>query len=262
MNFIKSIVIAFSMFSAIPVPCFNWDKDNMRYMMCGFTFVGVVTGIILFVHIYLSNIYYPLHYMARALICVVIPVIISGGIHLDGFSDTCDALASHASIEKKHEILKDSHTGSFAVIALILYFMTYFTCVYELLEAITNDNFFTVNVFYSSAFFTSRLLSAFEVASFKCAKNTGLVKSFSDYSAKVFTRIFCVVFLLLLSLCLLFICPLLAFVYLSAQFVFTAFYYFYIKKQFGGITGDTQGYFVQLSELVSVIAICITVRFL
>ena len=46
----------------------------------------------------------------------LLPVVVTGGIHLDGFGDTLDALASHAEPERKREILKDPRAGIFAVI--------------------------------------------------------------------------------------------------------------------------------------------------
>ncbi len=52
----------------------------------------------------------------------LIPVFVSGGIHLDGFMDTMDALGSWGDKEKKLEILKDSHNGAFAVIGICCYF--------------------------------------------------------------------------------------------------------------------------------------------
>ena len=38
----NSFLIAFAMFSKIPVPRADWDKENMRYMMCFFPLIGVV----------------------------------------------------------------------------------------------------------------------------------------------------------------------------------------------------------------------------
>lgn len=35
------------MFSKIPVPRADWDKENMRYMMCFFPLIGVVIGVLL-----------------------------------------------------------------------------------------------------------------------------------------------------------------------------------------------------------------------
>lgn len=54
-------------------------------------------------------------------VMTLLPVLVNGGIHMDGFLDTMDALNSYGSREKKLEILKDSRTGAFAVIGFGLY---------------------------------------------------------------------------------------------------------------------------------------------
>ena len=66
--------------------------------------------------------------MIRAGGFCLIPVLVTGGIHLDGYADTSDALSSYGDREKKLEILKDPHCGAFAVIRLCTYFLAYF-CV-------------------------------------------------------------------------------------------------------------------------------------
>lgn len=45
---------------------------------------------------------------------------VTGFIHLDGFMDCSDAVLSRRDLERRREILKDSHVGSFAVICLTL----------------------------------------------------------------------------------------------------------------------------------------------
>ena len=57
------------------------------------------------------------------------PVLVTGGIHLDGFLDTADALSSWQPWEKKLEILKDSHAGAFAIIMGCAYFALGTGCV-------------------------------------------------------------------------------------------------------------------------------------
>jgi adenosylcobinamide-GDP ribazoletransferase len=52
---------------------------------------------------------------------VVAPIIITGGIHMDGFLDTQDALSSYQPRERRLEILKDSHAGAFAIQGLLQY---------------------------------------------------------------------------------------------------------------------------------------------
>ena len=67
----------------------------------------------------------PLPAPARAAGFCLVPVWVTGGIHLDGYADTCDALASYGDTAKKLAILKDPHCGAFAVIRLCSYFAAY-----------------------------------------------------------------------------------------------------------------------------------------
>ena len=59
--------------------------------------------------------------MCFAFVGLAIILLVTGGIHMDGYMDTMDALHSYGSREKKLEILKDSHIGAFAVIMTVLY---------------------------------------------------------------------------------------------------------------------------------------------
>lgn len=36
MKLLKSMIIAFSIYSKIPVPQFAWEEEDMEYMMCFF----------------------------------------------------------------------------------------------------------------------------------------------------------------------------------------------------------------------------------
>ena len=44
MIFLKSIIIAFSMYSKIPMPQFEWKDEDMRYVMGAFPLVGALIG--------------------------------------------------------------------------------------------------------------------------------------------------------------------------------------------------------------------------
>ena len=80
---LQTIAVAFAMFSAIPVPQFEWNEKNMRYAMCAFPLIGVVIGAAWCVCGAL-----PLPGLAKAAGFALIPVWITGGIHLDGYADT------------------------------------------------------------------------------------------------------------------------------------------------------------------------------
>ena len=51
MKLLGSMVIAFSMYSRIPMPRVEWTKERMKYAMCFFPLVGVVQGICLVLYL-------------------------------------------------------------------------------------------------------------------------------------------------------------------------------------------------------------------
>ena len=78
MTVLQTIAVAFAMFSALPVPQFEWNEKNMRYALCAFPLVGVLCGVLWCVCASL-----PLPAMVRAAGFCLIPVWVTGGIHLD-----------------------------------------------------------------------------------------------------------------------------------------------------------------------------------
>ncbi len=59
------------------------------------------------------------------------PYLLTGFMHLDGFMDVTDAVRSYRSLERRREILKDSHVGSFAVIGVALVLIGQFSAVFQ-----------------------------------------------------------------------------------------------------------------------------------
>ena len=118
----NSLVAAFTMYSKIPMPNVNLTEENTKYSLCFFPLVGVVIGAILcgwrIAYPYLCN-----GDFLPAVVFVIVPVIISGATHVDGFIDAVDAICSKKTVEGKLAILKDTHTGSFAIIMTLSYFL-------------------------------------------------------------------------------------------------------------------------------------------
>ena len=168
MTVLQTIAVAFAMFSAVPVPQFDWNEKNMRYSLCAFPLVGVLCGALWCVCASL-----PLPAMVRAAGFCLIPVWVTGGIHLDGYADTCDALCSYGDTQKKLDILKDPHCGAFAVIRLCSYFVAYFAlcCCVQFTPQ--------VGAVWLLALVLERACSGYAVAAFPLAKNTGLAHTFA-----------------------------------------------------------------------------------
>ena len=242
MTFFKTIAAAFAMFSKIPMPRVDWTPKTMRYMMCAFPLVGTVAGALFWGWGALCA-SLGIGSALRAAGLVLIPVAVSGGVHLDGFCDTADALASHAETERKLEILKDSHTGAFAVISVCSWFLLYFAFFCEL------D--FQPRLFGAVAigFTLSRSLSGFAVASFPCAKNSGLLHTFADGAAKRSARVVLGLMALLCAAGMVLLAGWSGALCAAAAAVVFCWYYLMARRQFGGITGDIAGWFVQVCEL-------------
>ena len=239
---LQTVAVAFAMFSAVPVPQFNWTEKNMRYAMCAFPLIGVVIGLLWFLCGGL-----PLPGAARAAGFCLIPVWVTGGIHLDGYADTCDALSSYGDREKKLEILKDPHCGAFAVIRLCSYFAAYLAlcaCVQFTLQA---------GLLWMMALVLERALSGYAVAAFPMAKNTGLAHTFATAADRTTVRRVLMVLAALLSAALL---ALGGWALVLAAVLVFARYYVVSDKQFGGITGDLAGWFLQKAELWMLAALC------
>lgn len=102
----ETIAAAFSMFSALPVPCVEWTGKNTRWLLAAFPLVGTVIGGLCWGWVVLCG-WLSLPDIMRGAGLTLIPVLVTGGIHLDGYADIWDALSSHAPPEKKQEILQD-----------------------------------------------------------------------------------------------------------------------------------------------------------
>ena len=249
MNLLGSFVIAFSMYSKIPMPQVEWTKERMRYAMCFFPLIGAVIGglLLLFSAICemagLGKVFY---------VCVgtVLPLIVTGGIHMDGFLDVTDARSSYRSREEKLRILKDPHTGAFAIIGFGIYLFLYAGAFSEL-------NFRFLSLFAGS-FVLTRALSGLSVVSFPMAKKDGLAAEFSQSAVKRTVRMVMFLYIAASAGFMLWTNAFAGSICLAGASLVFGLYYRMSKKEFGGITGDLAGYFLQNCELVILIlaAVC------
>lgn len=86
----RAAFIAFSMYSRIPMPMFEWKEEDMKYAMCFFPAIGMVIGAVFYGMFLLLSWLLPGSFLAAGILLAV-PIFITGGIHMDGFMDTCDA---------------------------------------------------------------------------------------------------------------------------------------------------------------------------
>ena len=237
MRIFETIVVAFSLFSALPMPPVEWNAENRKYSLCAFPLIGAVIGLCCWLWMRLCQTLAIPPLLRGAVLCAL-PVLLTGGIHLDGFADTWDALSSHAAPERKREILKDPHAGAFAVIQLCLYFLLSFA----LWTSVKEERLLPLALLFC----LSRSLSGLALTLFPLAPGSGLARSFAEAADR--KRVRAILALLSLGLSLgLILCGAWAAVP-AAALVFAA-YYRICVRQFEGLSGDLAGWFLQTAEL-------------
>jgi len=252
MNFIHSIFSAFSMFSALPMPQVPWEREKIRYMLVALPLVGAVIGGAEYLWLLLCR-GLALGTALTAVGFTLIPVLITGGIHLDGFMDTVDALKSHADPEKKRAILKDPHAGAFAVIGLCAYLLAYFGLCAQL--ALSGRTVLLLGL----AHVMSRSLSAVSGTLLPVRPGEGTLNLFHQAADKrVGALALCWVALSALALAA--VRPIVGGAMALGALLTLLLVRRMAMKQFGGVSGDIAGFQLQTAEVVMLALLVLTER--
>lgn len=248
MNLHKSFVIAIAMYSRLPVPKVEWSKENMKYAMCFFPFVGVIIGIVVGVA---GGLLYDsgcgrLFYAA---VMMMIPLLINGGIHMDGLLDTIDAMSSCGNREKKLAILKDPHAGAFA----ILWGCSYLIMNLALWSEMTKEMLPVIGWGYV----LSRALSGCSVVIWPAAKPDGLAKTFQEQADQRRSMWVLIAISVIAAIAMLWFSVSLGLVALACAGVVFMYYRLRLVREFGGVSGDLAGCFLQLCELAMLAGVVI-----
>jgi len=114
-----AILLAIQFLTRIPVP-FRHEPGGREWArsMSWFPLVGLMIGLLVAGARYLTSRLWPAD-LAAAL-SLVTWVAVTGGLHLDGFVDCCDALVAAFPAPKRLEILRDVHVGTYGLVGAIL----------------------------------------------------------------------------------------------------------------------------------------------
>lgn len=242
------------MYSKIPMPQAEWTEDNMEYTFAFFPWIGMITGG-LFLGVYYIKEFcsfkcLPVNDTLFSVLYVVIPILVTGGIHMDGYLDTKDAMSSWQTKERRLEILKDPHTGAFAIIWGGIYLL----CQFGFYSCITSISIFPI----AAGFCLSRTLSALSVLCFPKAKKEGTVAEFSKNAQQKKVKMCLLFYVIVLGILMVFLGKMSGAVSFITALLIFLYYRRMSEKYFGGVTGDLAGYFLQICELWIGIAAVVT----
>ena len=183
----------------------------------------------------------------RSAVMVLIPVAVTGGIHLDGLLDTADALSSWREKERRLEILKDSHAGAFAVIIGISYF------VLALARPAGEAECLPV---LCLIFALAERIRLCQWRIFPRPIPLGRRRPSEEIPEKT-GKCTMAVYLVLLCGGAVLLNPLHGVLMAAAAALIFWYYHHMAMKYFGGMTGDLAGFFVSVCELVMTLAVII-----
>ena len=239
----KGLFIALGFLSIIPVR----EKEPIQPSGLGegavwFPLVGLMIGCVLAgVRLLLNDIFSS--YQTAAWI-VIIWVIITGGLHLDGLADSVEGMVVAFPKKERLKIMRDPHLGTFGIITIVLYLVLKILVIAELEES---GSFFS----YILATTLARWVVLI-VAVQKTARDDGIGTSFSHGIG--FTKIAST---FILPLVLIIISGIRGMITLLVVLLFIFGVINLAKKQLGGVTGDIMGMGIEMTEIIVLIMFAI-----
>jgi adenosylcobinamide-GDP ribazoletransferase len=241
----KSLFAALSFLSILPVPQ-SWagDGGSLSKSVKFFPLVGLLIGAIV------AGVAWVLGFWLGqgvvGAVSVVLIVVMTRGLHLDGLADTADGFWSVSDRQRTLEIMKDSFIGAMGVIAIACVLLLKFACVSDLGDGVLWRGILLMVL-------SGRCMMTLPISLFPYArKEGGLGKLFYE-TRTAFNAIWAIVFVLAAGW---FLAGLAGIAAAVAAVVVTMAFGCYCKWKIGGVTGDTIGATCEITEVVTALVLC------
>lgn len=243
----KGFIMALSMFTIIPTPYIEWDDEGVKNMMKFYPIIGLIVGVIWSIIYYLIKIL-NVSIALKSTIIMIVPFIVTGMLHLDGFMDVCDAILSRRDREEKLRILKDSTIGAFAVISLLILFFLQFAAIYSIIEK--NMSFYILILI--------PIVSRSSVAYFLLSRRTIKESTLGTYFKKgtnIKDKVIMIVSLIIMTIISFILLHVYGLVIVLVIILGVTWAVEKCKKEFGGISGDVAGFALVLGEVIGILTL-------
>lgn len=238
----NSLLLALQFFTIIPIKSnLPMEKRQITGMYTAFPWIGAGIGAVACLALY-----FEWSSLMTAFAVVSLGIILSGGLHMDGFIDTADAYFSYRDLNKRMEILDDPRVGAFGVLSIVLLILGK---VIIIAEVLSSESFHWI--FLLTIPVLSRLVLVMLFSTTINAKESGLAYFFKQ-RIQVQILIPLTAGSLFIAICLIGLLThwLIAITILSVLFIFSCVYRSWTLKNFGGITGDLLGASLELTEVI------------
>ena len=235
---IKGLIVAIQFLTRLPLNIsVDFDDKNIRKSTFFYPFVGLLLGFLSSIPYYFLS---PYNKNIASFLTIIMMIILTGGLHLDGLSDTADGFFSNRDRDKILEIMKDSRIGAFGVLSLIL--MILFK--YILISNIDVN----LPVFLILSMGNSRLVVLLQIAFKKIARPGGLGDMLHKSEPKKYIIIGNLIYILGIAyINIQYLIPLIVSILIGELISI------YTYKKIDGFTGDVYGTTIEIVEAISLL---------
>jgi len=228
----------------IPLPGGKLSPREVGRSLAYFPAVGAIIGLILIALNWLLGLLLPSAIVN--ILLVVSLAIISGGLHLDGFVDTCDGMVGHKTVRERWRVMKDSRAGAFGIIGVSCLLLV----KYISLNSVPAD-WLVLTLLLMPVL--SRWAMVYAVFAYPYAKPSGLGKAFKQEASLL---VFLVATVIALAIAVL-PAQFAGLVIMLGVWIIVMAIAFYLKGRFGGLTGDNYGAINEIAEVLVPILVCL-----
>ena len=235
----KGFLLLLQFMTRIPTPKMEYEPKKLGRAMKWFPVIGMLIGVILYYSFIILNQFFDSPEVIAILI-ILLEIVLTGGLHLDGLADTFDGIFSFRSKKRMLEIMKDSRIGSNGALSLIIYFALKGTLLKEVISVDAAPYFLLVMPVIA------RFNSVLNCGVAKYARSNGMGKHIVEETnmisvmiSFIITGAFSYYFIGLIGIYALLVVSILGIYFAKLM-----------ERKIGGITGDTLGAVVEMSTII------------
>lgn len=234
----SGFLLAWQFFSAVPIKKqLDMNAKSVTWMYGFLPIVGLLIGSIISSGVFILSRYSEISDLLLAILIVIGLIILTGGLHLDGWIDMSDAYFSYGKKEKRLEILDDPRTGAFGVISVFCLLVLKIGFIYEMLL----HGQLAIVPFLIFIPFIARMGMLLYFVTMQPAKEKGLAAYFKGIVIQNKLAVLIGVQSILAFVCWFYIGVSSLFILVVVMLITVIIYRNWSKKHFGGVTGDLLG---------------------
>ncbi len=236
---------ALSFLTVIPMPRRREvSSEQLGSSIVCFPVVGIIIGLILAGLYWLLRLVLPSAVVSGLLLVCL--VVLTGGLHLDGFVDTCDGIASHKTPEARREVMRDSRAGALGMVGVCCLLIVKYVSLNSVPDSLMMATLVLMPV-------VSRWAMVYAVFAYPYARPSGLGKVFKEMASR---RRLAIATLIALAVAIPWF-RLAGLVIMLGVWVIVVAMAAYLKRKFSGLTGDTYGAINEVAEVGVLILVCL-----